>query len=263
MNMNFDAVFRSRRSNVLARRGMVATSQPLAAQAGLDTLKAGGNAADAAVATAAMLNVVEPISTGIGGDCFALYWDARAKEVTALNGSGRAPAAASIEELHRLGYAQMPTYTGHTVSVPGAVAGWSDLLERHGRTSLADVLQPAIWTAENGFPVTELIAAGWATQVKKLLRAPDWEHGDTLASGEAANGPEQPSGNELLVEGRAPRAGELMRIPTLAETMRRIAAGGKDAIYRGEFARRLSEHVQRYGGWITPDDMAAHTSTWE
>jgi gamma-glutamyltranspeptidase/glutathione hydrolase len=162
-DMKFDAVFRSRRSNVLATRGMVATSQPLAAQAGLDILKAGGNAADAAIATAAMLNVVEPISTGIGGDCFALYWDAKTSSVTALNGSGRAAAAASIDELRRLGYIRMPTYTGHAVSVPGTVAGWSDLLERHGRMTLADVLQPAIWTAENGYPVTELIATGWAT----------------------------------------------------------------------------------------------------
>ena len=255
--MQFDAVFRSRRSNVLARRGMVATSQPLAAQAGLDILKAGGTAADATVATAAMLNVVEPISTGIGGDCFALYWDARAKTVTALNGSGRAPAAASIDELRRLGYTHMPTYTGHAVSVPGTVAGWSDLLERHGRLTLADVLQPAIWTAENGYPVTELIARGWQTQVKKLLRAPDWQSGDL------ENGPPQPSGHELLIDGRAPRPGELMRLPTLAETLRGVAAEGKDYIYQGDFASRLSEHVGRYGGWITADDLAAHTSTWD
>ncbi len=255
--MKFDAVFRSRRSNVLATRGMVATSQPLAAQAGLSILRAGGNAADAAIAMAAMLNVVEPISTGIGGDCFALYWDARTKTVTALNGSGRAPAAASIDELRRLGYTRMPTYTGHTVSVPGTVAGWSDLLERHGRMSLADVLPPAIWTAENGYPVTELIATGWQEQVERLLRIPHWHSGDL------DNGPEQPSGNELLIDGRAPRPGELMRLPTLADTMRGIAAEGKDYIYHGEFARKLSEHVQRYDGWITPQDMAAHTSTWD
>ena len=255
--MNFDAVFRSRRSNVMATRGMVATSQPLAAQAGLDILKAGGNAADAAVATAAMLNVVEPISTGIGGDCFALYYDAETQTVTALNGSGRASAAASIADLRSLGYTRMPTFTGHAVSVPGTVAGWSDLLERHGRMTLADVLQPAIWTAEHGYPVSEMIAHGWRTQVKKLLRAPDWQSGDL------DNGPEQPSGHELLIDGRAPHAGEIMRIPTLAQTLRGIAAEGKDYIYQGEFAERLSEHVQRYGGWITPADMAAHHSTWD
>ncbi len=255
--MNIDPIFRSRRSNVLATRGMVATSQPLAAQAGLSILQAGGNAADAAIATAAMLNVVEPISTGIGGDCFALYYDARTRQVTALNGSGRAPAAASIQAITELGYANMPTYTGHTVSIPGAVAGWSDLLERHGRMPLADVLQPAIWTAEHGYPVSELIALGWRTQEQKLRRDPDW------LSGDIDNGPPQPSGHELLIDGRAPRPGELMRIPTLAETLRGIASDGKAYIYCGDFARKLSEHVQRYGGWITPADMAAHTSTWD
>jgi gamma-glutamyltranspeptidase/glutathione hydrolase len=255
--MHYDAAFRSRRSNVMATRGMVATSQPLAAQAGLNILQAGGNAADAAIATAAMLNVVEPLSTGIGGDCFALYWDAKTKQVTALNGSGRAAAAADIADLHRLGYTHMPTFTGHAVSLPGTVAGWSDLLERHGRMTLADVLQPAIWTAENGYPVSEIIANGWLTQVDKLLRAPGW------VSGDQDNGPAQPSGRELLIDGRAPRPGELMRIPTLGTTLRGIAAEGKDYIYRGDFAAKLSEHVQRYGGWITPADMAAHTSTWD
>jgi gamma-glutamyltranspeptidase / glutathione hydrolase len=257
--MKFDAVFRSRRSNVLARRGIVATSQPLAAQAGLDMLRAGGNAADAAVATAAMLNVVEPISTGVGGDCFALYWDAASKQVTALNGSGRAPAAASIQALGELGYTRMPGYTGHSVSIPGAVAGWSDLLERHGRMSLSDVLQPAIQTAENGYPVSEWIARGWSGSVKKLLRVPDWNSGDPAE----ANGPQQPSGHELLIDGRAPYAGELIALRTLAETLRGIAAEGKDYVYNGDFAHKLSAHVQRYGGWITPADMAAHTSTWE
>lgn len=241
----------------MATRGMVATSQPLAAQAGLDMLKAGGTAADAAIATAAMLNVVEPISTGIGGDCFALYWDAKTKQVTALNGSGRAAGAASIADLRQRGYTEMPTYTGHAVSIPGTVAGWSDLLARHGRMTLADVLQPAIWTAENGYPVTEIIANGWAQGVQKLRRDAAWDSGDL------DNGPIQPSGHELLIEGRAPRAGELMRIPTLGETMRGIAAEGKDYIYRGDFAHKLSEHVQRYGGWITPTDMANHVSTWD
>lgn len=255
--MHIDPGFRSRRSNVMATRGMVATSQPLAALAGLEILKAGGNAADAAIATAAMLNVVEPISTGIGGDCFALYWDARTKSVTALNGSGRAAAGASISELRALGYTEMPTFTGHAVSIPGAVAGWSDLLARHGRMTLATVLQPAIWTAENGYPVSEIIANGWASQVKKLQRAPDWQSGDL------DNGPKQPSGAELLLNGRAPRTGEIMRIPTLGKTLRGIAAEGKAYIYQGEFAQKLSHHVQKYGGWITPQDMATHVSTWD
>jgi gamma-glutamyltranspeptidase/glutathione hydrolase len=255
--MSIDPTFRSRRSNVLARRGMVATSQPLAAQAGLAILQAGGSAADAAIATAAMLNVVEPLSTGVGGDCFALYFDAATGQVTALNGSGRAPAAASIEELASFGYANMPTFTGHAVSIPGTVAGWSDLLARHGRMTLAEVLQPAIWTAENGYPVSELIARGWRTQEKKLRRDPDWQSGDL------DHGPPQPSGHELLIDGRAPLPGEIMRIPTLAQTLRGIAAEGKAYIYHGDFARKLSAHVQRYGGWISPTDMAAHESTWD
>ena len=256
--MQIDSHYRSWRSNIMATRGIVATSQPLAAQAGLDMLKAGGNAADAAVATAAMLNVVEPIKTGIGGDCFALYYDAQTRTVSALNGSGGAPSArASVDDLRGLGYTHMPSFTGHAVSIPGTVAGWSDLVERHGRLTLADVLQPAIWTAEHGYPVSELIAHGWRTQVKKLLRAPDWQSGDL------DNGPEQPSGRELLLNGRAPHAGEIMHIPTLAQTLRGIAQDGKDYIYQGEFAERLSHHVQRYGGWITPADMAAHHSTWD
>jgi gamma-glutamyltranspeptidase/glutathione hydrolase len=151
---------------------MVATSQPLAAQAGLAILQAGGNAADAAIATAAMLNVVEPLSTGIGGDCFALYFDAATQQVTALNGSGRAPAAASANRSFRLATRRMPTFTGHAVSIPGTVAGWSDLLARHGRMTLADVLQPAIWTAEHGYPVSELIALGWRTQEQEAAPRP-------------------------------------------------------------------------------------------
>ena len=241
----------------MATRGVVATSQPLAAQAGLDMLKAGGNAADAAIATAAMLNVVEPVSTGIGGDCFALYYDADTKQVTALNGSGRSSSGASIETITSLGYTKMPQFSGHSVSVPGTVAGWSDLLERHGRMTLSDVLQPAIWTAENGYPVSELIAIGWQSQEKKVRRDTNWESGDL------DNGPVQPSGHELLIDGRAPRPSEIMRIPTLAKTLQGIADEGPDYIYRGDFAHKLSEHVQRYGGWITPDDMAAHVSTWD
>lgn len=255
--MNFDAIFRSRRSNAMATHGMVATSTPLAAQAGLDMLKAGGSAADAAIAAAAMLNVTEPISTGIGGDCFALYYDAKTKAVTALNGSGRAPAAAKIDDVTGLGYTNMPTFTGHAVSIPGTVAGWHDLLARHGRMALADVLQPAIRAAEEGYAVTELIATGWRSQEAKLRRDPDWQSGDL------DNGPAQPSGHELLIDGRAPRPGELMRIPTLGATLRGIAADGPDFIYRGDFAQKISAHVQRYGGWITPADMAAHTSTWD
>ncbi|MCC7411677.1 MAG: gamma-glutamyltransferase family protein [Gammaproteobacteria bacterium] len=249
--------FRSRRPTVYATRGLVATSQPLAALAGLDILKAGGNAADAAIAGAAMLAVVEPMMTGPGGDCFALYYDARSRTVSALNGSGRAPAAASLESLRQRGVTRMPEYDGRAVSVPGAVAGWDDLITRHGTLTLADVLAPAIWTAEHGFPVTEVVAALWTGAVSKLLRAPDWTDGGDSA------GPEQPSGAELLCTGRAPRAGEVVRLPALAGTLRAIAADGREWFYRGEFAHKAAAHVRRYGGWLAPDDMAEHESTWD
>lgn len=251
-----DFVFGSRRSTVYARGGMVATSQPLAVEAGLAMLRAGGRAADAAVAAAAALAVVEPVSTGPGGDLFALAFDAGTKSVSALNGSGRAPAGADREELRRLMYSRMPLYTAHTVTVPGAVAGWSDLLARHGTMALADVLAPAIRLAEEGFPATEWIAWAWSRQVDKLLRTPGWESGDIW------NGPPQESGRELLVDGRAPRPGEIVRLPTLAATLRRVAEGGPDAFYRGDFARRAAAHVQRYGGWLVEDDFAAHRSEW-
>jgi len=249
--------FASRRSDVYARQGMVATSQPLAVQAGLDILRQGGNAAAAAVATAAVLSVVEPVSTGIGGDCFALHFDAGTAGVTALNGSGRTPAGASLQELRELGYTRMPQYTGHSVSVPGTVAGWHDLLARHGNMSLADALQAAIYYAEEGFPVSEWIARGWASQVPKLRRDSDWDTPDRDA------GPPQPSGHELLIDGRAPRAGEIMTLPEMGATLRGIAAAGPAYIYQGTFAAQLAAHVQAYGGWMTPQDMAAHHSTWE
>lgn len=249
--------FRSRRPNIYATHGMVAASQPLAAQAGLNILKEGGTAADAAVATAAMLNVVEPMMTGVGGDCFALYWDAKTKRVTALNGSGRAASAASATEMRSAGYHEMPSSSGHTVTVPGTVAGWHDLLSRHGRMSLHEVLQPAICTAEEGFPVTELVATLWASSVPKLQRTAEWNSGDLTQR------PAQASANELLIDGRAPVAGERMQLPTLANTLRGIAADGPAYFYTGEFAQKVSHYVQRYGGQLTEADLAAHVSTWD
>jgi gamma-glutamyltranspeptidase/glutathione hydrolase len=203
-----------------------------------------------------MLNVVEPVSSGIGGDCFVVYWDAKTKSVSSLNGSGWAPAAASIEQLRRLGYTSMPTFSGHTVTIPGAVAAWCDLLRRHGTMPLSAVLEPAIWTAENGYPVTEFIAEKWQREAPKLLRSAGWDSGDLH------NGPPQPSAHELLPGGRAPRPGDMVSIPTLACTLRRLATDGQDYIYRGDFARKASEHVHRYGGWLAPEDMAAYAPIW-
>lgn len=242
----FDHNFCSYRSPVLARRGMVASSQPLASQAGLSILMQGGNAADAAVAMAAALNVTEPTSTGIGGDVFALYYEARTQRVTALNGSGRAPAALTIELItsQSLGlHSQISDpFHAHTVTVPGACAGWCDLIARHGSLPLAQILQPAIELAEAGFPVSPLTVHFWQRGAERL-------------------GPRL--GAAMLINGRAPRAGELFHNPGLARTFRAVAEGGAEAFYRGDIARAIAATVQQAGGVLTEADLAAHTSTWE
>jgi gamma-glutamyltranspeptidase/glutathione hydrolase len=238
--------FDSRRSPVMARNGMVATSQPLAAMAGLRILMAGGNAADAAVATAAALNVTEPTSTGLGGDCFALFYDAKTQQVTALNGSGRAPAALTLALLAEQGFSGgLPPYHAHTVTVPGACAGWCDLVERHGTLPLRDILAPAIALAEQGFPVAPVTAYFWQRGAQRQLR-------------------NSPGGRELMTaDGRGPRAGEVMRLLTLARTLRAVAEGGKAAFYRGEIARKIAGAVQASGGVMTVEDLAAHESSWD
>jgi gamma-glutamyltranspeptidase/glutathione hydrolase len=245
----------SRRSNVLARRGLVATSQPLAAMAGLRMLLDGGNAADAAVATAATLAVVEPMSTGIGGDAFALFYDAQAspdagrvgtyrdQRITALNGSGRAPAGLHLDDLRRASLSEIPLDSPHSVTVPGTVAAWADLLARHGTMPVGAVLQPAIAYARDGYPVSELIAASWQRGEAKLRRLP--------------------SGLELLPGGRAPRLGEVVRLPELARTLHTIADGGAEAFYLGETGRRIAAFVQEQGGRLDVSDLAAHRSTWD
>ncbi len=235
--------FDSRRSPVLSRNGMVATSQPLAALAGVNALLQGGNAVDAAVASAAMLNVVEPESTGVGGDLFALIWLDAEKQVRALNGSGRAPGAASIAQLRAAGYRQMPGEGAFSVSVPGTVHGWETILKACGSMSLAEALKPAIRYAEEGFPVSDYIAYQWSSQQERLAALP--------------------SGQEMLLNGRPPRQGEVMRLPTLAGTLRAVAEGGSEAFYRGDIASRIANFVQEQGGWLTTEDLAAHTSDWD
>ncbi|NLN70849.1 MAG: gamma-glutamyltransferase family protein [Chloroflexi bacterium] len=257
--MQFDYEFRSRRSNVIAQNGMVASSQPLASLAGLDVLRAGGTAADAAVAVAAMLTVVEPFSTGIGGDCFVLYWDASTKTVSALNGSGPTAKSANLDELIAAGYEQHPLFTGHAVSVPGAVGAWDALLRRFGQLSLGDVLAPAIRYAAEGFPVTELIGSGWPLMVNRLLRI---NNDPTQPIHLQFPGPSQPSGNEFLIDGRPPRVGEMMKLTSLSETMRQIASEGRSYFYSGDFSQKACDHVQRYGGWLEPSDFADFDPEW-
>lgn len=257
--MNYDFEFRSRRSNVLSTRGIAASSQPLASLAGLDILRAGGNAADAVIAIAAALNVVEPFSTGIGGDCFALYWDSKQKQVFALNGSGPAPMAANLEDLHKAGYDEFPLFTGHAVSVPGTVAGWTALQDRFGKLSLSDVLAPAIRYAIDGYPVTEWIASGWKLMEKHLLRD---QVDKNLPRHLQRSGPPQTSGNEFLVDGHAPIVGDVVKLPTLGHTLGCIASEGKDYIYEGGFAQQVCDHIQRYGGWMQPSDLSGFTAEW-
>ena len=237
---------RSRRSTVFARRGMVATSQPLATQAGLRVLQDGGHAVDAAVAAGAVLAVVEPGMTGIGGDVFALVWDARSRRVEALNGSGRQAAAASADDVRAAGHETIPDQgpgSWFAVSVPGTVDGWQRLLERHGRLTLADALAPAVQYARDGFPVHDLVARYWKMAEEKLQF--------------------RPSGAELLPRGQAPGMGEVVTLPELARSLETVAEGGAEAFYQGDIGRRIADFVQSEGGWLTAEDLARHRSDWD
>ncbi len=239
--MNYD--FNSRRSMISARRGMVGASNPLAAQAGLNILRMGGNAADAAIATSAVMNVTEPGSCGIGGDCFALYYDAASGKVSALNGSGRAPAALSLEQTRALGWQRMDPFHAHAVTVPGAVRGWHDLLQRHGTLSLADVLVDAIHYAADGYPTAPVAGTRWRRNEAFLRNADNAE--------------------DYLPDGEPPHAGQVVRLPGLARTLRAIAAGGPDAFYTGEVAESIVNSLAARGGLMTLDDLRAHESTWD
>jgi gamma-glutamyltranspeptidase / glutathione hydrolase len=243
-----DVPFLSRRSAVYARRGMAASSQPLATQAGLSMLAGGGNAADAAVAMAAVLNVTEPCSTGIGGDCFSLFFDASTGRVTALNGSGRSPAALSLDLVRGQGLAETAAFRdpmhAHTATVPGACAGWCDMNARHGSMPLAEVLSPAIALAEDGFPVAPMTAYYWSAAIVPRMTS-------------------SPGGWAFLVDGRGPRPGEILRNPGLARTFREVAEGGKTAFYTGPIARDIARAVQEEGGVMSTDDLARHHSTWD
>ena len=236
--------FQSNRSPVLSLRGMVASSQPLATEAGLKILRQGGNAADAAVATAAALNVTEPNMTGIGGDVFSLYYEARTGAVTALNGSGRTPKGLTIERLARDGiYDEIPLNHAHSITVPGACAGWFDLIARHGRKAMGEILTPAIELAEEGFPIAPITARLWTASLGPVRRSP--------------------GGAAFMIDGRGPRAGEVFRNPGLAGTFRRIAEGGVKAFYEGEIAEAISALAQEHGGTLCEEDLAQHESTWD
>ncbi|BFZ54398.1 hypothetical protein PYCC9005_001433 [Savitreella phatthalungensis] len=241
--------FASRRSVVHSTGGMVASTQPLANEAGYKVLARGGNAADAAVAIAAALNVTEPSSTGIGGDMFCLYYDASSRKISALNGSGRAPAGLTLGKVRELGISgtEFPAENINAVTVPGACMGWFDTLKLFGsgKLSMAEVLEPAINLAERGFPVSEISAFQWQHSESLIKRA-------------------SPNADEILSKvnpGKAPAAGELMHNPTLASTFRDISQHGPKVFYKGRIAEAIVELVQSKGGILTMDDLAAHTST--
>ncbi len=236
------------RSMVFARKGMVATSQPLAAQAGLQILQQGGNAIDAAVATAAVLAVVEPMSTGLGGDVFALVYLGRSGELKGLNGSGFSPKAATRELFLSRDLPSIPLFGPFSVTVPGTVDGWATLLDKHGTMKFAQVLAPAIEHAEKGFPVTEVIASSWA------------------ADGRAAAARDSSFARAYFVPdssgGHPPAAGEVFVNKPLAATLRQIASGGRDAFYKGEIARKILSHLNRLDWPMSAEDLAYQRSDW-
>lgn len=232
------------RSVVISQHGMVATSHPLAAQVGLDVLKAGGNAADAAIAVNAMLGVVEPMSCGIGGDMFAIYWDAKKRTLSGLNASGRSPYALTREVFAERKLQQIPEVGPLSWSVPGCVSGWEALHGRFGSQPLAELLRQPIATAEAGFPVTQVIAGYWKGAEGPLAQWPD-------------------SRRTYLVDGkRAPREGEVFRLPELARTYRAIAAQGAAAFYEGEIAQKIVAFSEANGGYLSLKDFRDHRADW-
>ena len=231
------------RSMVISERGIVATSQTLASQAGAQVLARGGSAMDAAIAANATLGIVEPESCGIGGDLFAIYWDAKTGKITAINASGWAPKALSIELLKSLGNREMPQEGIQSVTVPGAVDGWAKLHQRFGRLPWKDLFQPAIYYAEHGYPVTEMIAAAWQMEEHKLS-------GDANAA------------KVLLHNGAAPRAGEVFRDPQMAAAYRLVADEGPTAFYKGAIAKAILRTSDRLGGKMNAADLGEFESEW-
>ncbi|MFT5533894.1 MAG: gamma-glutamyltranspeptidase/glutathione hydrolase [Burkholderiaceae bacterium] len=248
--MNLDSnhyPYASRRSVVYAKRGMVATAQPLAAQAGLQVLQAGGNAIDAAIAAAAALSVVEPTANGIGGDAFALIW--HGGKLHGLNASGAAPQRISLAALKEAGHTSMPKYGALPVTVPGTPGAWASMAERFGKLPLSQSMAGAITLAEEGFPVSPMVAYAWEAAHKNFLQQLKADHFqpwfDTFAAG-----------------GRAPRAGEIWRSPGHAQTLQSIAADNAASFYRGALAEKIAACVQGAGGYLDVVDLAAYQPQW-
>ena len=236
------------RSEVIATQAMAATSQPLATQIALDVMKQGGNAIDAAIAANAALGLMEPTGCGIGGDLYAIVWSAKDKKLYGLNASGRSPKGLTLEQLQaevkKLGRTDIPPLGMLPISVPGAVDGWFSLHEKFGRLPMKQVLAPAISYAENGFPVTELIAYYWNNSVPKLSDQP----GDFTGT--------------FTINGKGPQTGDIFKNPALASTYKQLASGGRDVFYKGDIAKKMDAFMQKEGGYLRYEDFASHTSTW-
>ena len=231
------------RSEVIAQNGMVATSQPLATQVALDILKQGGNAIDAAIAANAMLGLVEPTGSGVGGDLFAMVWYAEENKLYGLNASGRSPRQLTADVFTEKGLTQIPKFGPLPVSVPGAVDGWFELHNKFGTLPMSTLLTPAIRYARNGFPVSELIAYYWQVNAERI------GHYEGFAE-------------TFLINGKLPQKGDIFKNPGLAVTYEKIATGGRDAFYKGDIARIIDAYMKSQGGYLSYQDLSSHTSEW-
>ena len=231
------------RSPVLATSAMAATSQPLATQVALDVMKNGGNAIDAAIAANALLGLVEPTGNGLGGDLFAIVWDAKTKKLYGLNASGRSPKSLSLEWFAQNGHQSIPSHGPLPVTVPGAVDGWFMLHDRFGKKRMNELLKPTIDYAKEGFPVSQLIAYYWNRSIPLLERWPGFSE-------------------QFTIEGRAPAEGEIWKNPGLAKTLQSIADGGRDAFYKGDIAKTIANYMEKNGGFLSYEDLSSHTGNW-
>lgn len=237
------------RSEVYAPHAMAATSQPLVTQIALETMRAGGSAVDAAIAADAALGLMEPTGSGIGGDLFAIVWDPKTKKLYGYNGSGRSPKALTLAEFQRRGLTDIPAHGPLPVSVPGCVDGWFALHDRFGKRPMADNLAPAIRYAREGHPVAETIAYYWGRSVPVLSKWPGFAEQFTVDG-------------EVPGQRRGPRTGETWRNPNLANTLEKIARGGRDAFYKGEIARTIDAYFKANGGFLRYEDLAEHHGEW-
>lgn len=231
------------RSEVIAQYGMAASSQPLATQVALDILKAGGNAIDAAIAANAVLGLVEPTGNGIGGDLFAIIWDAKTQQLYGLNASGRSPKSLSLDYFIENDYKSIPAYGPLPVSVPGCVDGWFEMHRKFGSMDMKNILDPAIQYARNGFPVSELIAYYMDLSASRLQQYPGFKE-------------------TYMPNGKTPAKGEIFKNPKLANTLEMLADKGRDAFYKGSIAQTIAQYMQEQGGFLSYEDLAAHKSEW-